>query len=387
MKRVFLTVMDACGIGWQPDANLYGDKGANTIGHTVETSNPSLPNMARLGLGRIPGSKYDDGGCAVIGGFGRCMEVSAGKDTTTGHWEIAGLRIENPFPLFPNGFPEEFIHEFEKAIGHEVIGNKPASGTAILEELGEEHQKSGKPIVYTSGDSVFQIACNEEIYSKEELYEMCREARRMLQGRLGVGRVIARPFVGTPGHYVRTGGRRDYSLPPIGETILDKVSKAGMQSLAVGKIEDIFDRQGITASNHAAGNPACIDAWLDYMKTDFEGICFTNLVDTDSVYGHRRDPDGFAAALAYIDQKLEDVFALMRPDDLLIMTADHGCDPIFKGTDHTREYIPLLVWNPRMKEACDLGIRSTFADIAATCAEWLGLPDRFDAISFMNELK
>ena len=387
MKRVFLTVLDACGIGELPDAAKYGDAGANTIGHTVEAVHPQLPNMAALGLGRIPDSKYNDGGAPVVGGYGRAMEVSAGKDTTTGHWEIGGLYIEKPFPTFPDGFPETFIRKYEEAIGHPVIGNKPASGTAILEELGPEHQATGKPIVYTSADSVFQIACDEALYSREELYQMCRIARQMLQGNLGVGRVIARPFVGTPGHYTRTSGRRDFSLPPIGETILDKVKNAGMESLAVGKIEDIFEHQGITESNHAAGNPACIEAWMEFMKRDFNGICFTNLVDTDMIYGHRRDPKGFGDALMYIDGKLPEIQALMGPQDLLILTADHGCDPTFRGTDHTREHIPLLVWSPCMKEACDLGTRRTYADIAATCAEWLGLPDRFGAVSFAKELK
>lgn len=385
MKRVFLTVLDAVGCGYLPDAEKYGDVGANTFGHTVDTVHPQLPNMARMGLGQIEGTHYP-ADPAAIGAFGRCREVSAGKDTTTGHWEISGVKLEKPFPTFPNGFPAEFLAKYEAAIGHKVIGNKPASGTAILDELGEEHMKNRTPIVYTSADSVFQIACHEELFSREELYRFCTIAREMLQGDLGVGRVIARPFIGEPGNFTRTGGRRDFSMPPISRTLLDAVSEAGMQSLGVGKIEDIFDHKGLTGSNHAAGNPACIEAWLDYMRQDFDGLCFTNLVDTDMLYGHRRDPKGFGEALEYIDGKLPEIRSLMGEDDLLILTADHGCDPTFTGTDHTREHIPLMVWNPRMTKLVDLGTRTTYADIAATCAEWLGLPDRFGAESFADKL-
>ena len=386
MKRVFLTVLDGVGVGYLPDADKYGDVGASTIAHVVERCRPSLPHMAKMGLGQIPGSGYPADPEAV-GGFGRAIERSAGKDTTTGHWEISGLRLEKPFPTFPQGFPASFMAEYEAAIGHGTIGNKPASGTAILDELGAEHLRTGKPIVYTSADSVFQIACHEELYPREKLYEFCTIAREMLQGELGVGRVIARPFVGEPGRFTRTSGRRDFSLPPIGETLLDKVKAAGMESLGVGKIEDIFDHRGLTGSNHAAGNPACIEAWLDYMRQDFDGLCFTNLVDYDMAYGHRNDPEGFARALESFDQKLPEIQGLMGEGDLLIVTADHGCDPTFPGTDHTREHIPLLVWHRGMTAACDLGTRATYADIAATCAQWLGLPDRFGATSFADLLK
>lgn len=386
MKRVFLTVLDAVGCGALPDAALYGDEGSNTLGHVIAQACPQLPNLARLGLGGIPGTGYPQSPSAPCA-FGRCQEVSAGKDTTTGHWEISGVRLDRPFPTFPNGFPQEFLDAYERRIGYKVIGNKPASGTAILEELGERHRAERAPIVYTSADSVFQIACHEELFPREQLYRFCEIAREMLQGELGVGRVIARPFVGKKGHYTRTAGRRDFSLPPTGKTILDAVSDAGMQALGVGKIEDIFDHRGLTGSNHAAGNPACIEAWLDYMRQDWEGICFTNLVDTDMLYGHRRDVKGYAEALEYIDGKLPEVFSLMGPEDLLIITADHGCDPTFRGTDHTREYIPLLVWHPGMKQATDLGTRATYADIAATCAQWLGLEERFGATSFADALK
>ena len=385
MKRVFLTVLDAVGCGHAPDAAAYGDEGANTLGHTIDTAKPSLPNLAKIGLGQVPGTHYTPDSGAV-GGAGCCVEVSAGKDTTTGHWEIAGLRLEQAFPTFPNGFPADFLEAYEKAIGHKVIGNKPASGTAILDELGEESRVNATPIVYTSADSVFQVACHEDVFPREELYRFCTIAREMLQGPLGVGRVIARPYIGEAGHFTRTAGRRDFSLPPIGRTLLDAVKEAGMESFGVGKIEDIFDHVGLTGSNHAAGNPACIEAWKDYMRKDFDGLCFTNLVDTDMLWGHRRDPKGFAEALEIIDAALPEIQALMGPDDLLIFTADHGCDPTYRGTDHTRERVPLICWHPGMTKLVDLGIRATYADIAATCAEWLGLPDRFNATSFAKEL-
>ena len=386
MKRVFLTVLDAVGCGEAPDSHEYGDVGVNTWGHVVDVAHPNLPNFAAMGLGQVEGTHYPPDPKAV-GGAGRCREVSAGKDTTTGHWEMAGLKLEKAFPTFPNGFPADFIDAYEKAIGHKVIGNKPASGTAILEELGEQSRRDATPIVYTSADSVFQIAAHEDVFPREELYRFCTIAREMLQGDLGVGRVIARPYIGEEGHFTRTAGRRDFSLPPIGRTLLDAVKEAGMASLGVGKIEDIFEHTGLTESNHAAGNPACIGALLDYMKRDFDGLCFTNLVDTDMLWGHRRDPKGFAEALEYIDAKIPDMLALMGEDDLMIFTADHGCDPTYTGTDHTREYVPLLCWHKKMKGLVDLGTRATYADIAATCAEWLGLPDRWNATSFAKELK
>ena len=387
MSRVFLTVLDAVGAGEAPDAAEYGDAGANTLGHVIEKCNPKLPNMASMGLGRIPGTGYRWDG-AVAGAFGRATEKSKGKDTTSGHWEIAGVEVKTPFPTFPDGFPESFIRDFEKATGYKCVGNKPASGTAILDELGEEQLKNHVLIVYTSADSVFQIACHEELFPPQKLYEFCRTAREMLQGELGVGRVIARPFIGEPGHFVRTGNRRDFSLPPCGRTLADAVKEAGMESIGVGKIEDILADQGLTKSDHAAGNPACMDALVRFMKTDFDGLCFTNLVDTDSVYGHRRNPEGFAGALEEFDRRLPEMTGLLRPGDLMVITADHGCDPCFmKTTDHTREYIPILAWTPGMNKAADLGTRETFADIGATCADWLGLPDRFGAKSFADALR
>ncbi len=386
MKRVFLTVLDGAGVGYLPDAAQYGDVGACTWGHVVDRCKPSLPNMAKLGLGQIEGTHYPENPAAV-GAFGRALEASAGKDTTTGHWELAGCKLDKPFPTFPQGFPAGFMARYEEAIGHQCIGNYASSGTVILDELGEEHMKNRTPIVYTSADSVFQIACHEDIFTREELYEFCRIAREMLTGDLCVGRVIARPFVGAgKGVFKRTAGRRDFAVPPFSRTLLDACKEAGMTSLGVGKIEDIFAGQGLTGSNHASGNPACIDAWMDYMKQPFEGVCFTNLVDTDMQYGHRNDPEGFAGALEYFDQKLPEIQNLMTDEDLLIITADHGCDPCFPGTDHTREHIPLMVWHKGMRGLVDLGLRATYADVAATCAEWLGLPDRFGAISFADKL-
>ena len=386
MKRVFLTVLDGAGVGYLPDAAQYGDVGACTWGHVMDRCHPRLPNLAKLGLGQIEGTHYP-ADPAAVGAFGRAREASAGKDTTTGHWELAGCRLDHPFPTFPNGFPADFMARYEAAIGHKCIGNYASSGTVILDELGEKHMKNRTPIVYTSADSVFQIACHEDVFSREELYEFCRIAREMLVGDLCVGRVIARPFVGTgKGAFKRTAGRRDFAVPPFSPTLLDACKEAGMASLGVGKIEDIFAEQGLTGSNHASGNPACIEAWLDYMKQPFEGICFTNLVDTDMQYGHRNDPEGFAAALEYFDQKLPEIQSLMTDEDLLIITADHGCDPCFPGTDHTREHIPLLVWHRGMTGLVDLGLRTTYADVAATCAQWLGLPERFGAASFADQL-
>ena len=385
MSRIFLTVLDAVGAGEAPDAADYGDTGANTLGHVIASQHPKLPNMARLGLARIPTTGYPDE-VPVAGAHGRAVEKSKGKDTTSGHWEIAGVQVKEPFPTFPDGFPEEFIRRFEQAIGHKCIGNKPASGTVILEELGEAHLRDRTPIVYTSADSGFQIACHEEIFPVDQLYDFCRTAREMLQGELGVGRVIARPFVGKPGSFVRTGNRRDFSLPPCGRTLPDAVKEAGMASIGVGKIEDIFAHRGLTVSDHAAGNPACMDSLIRFMREDFNGLCFTNLVDTDSVYGHRNDPAGFAGSLEAFDRRLPEMLALMREGDLMIITADHGCDPCDVSTDHTREYIPILAWTPGMTAAADLGDRDTYADIAATCAEWLGLEERFGAKSFATEL-
>ncbi len=385
MKRVIWIVLDSVGAGYLPDAGQFGDEGANTLGHIAEQMHLRIPNMLAMGLGRLPGVHLPEKEGA--GAYGRALEKSAGKDTTTGHWEMAGVTVKQPFPLYPDGFPPEVIEAFETAIGKKTLGNKPASGTAILDELGEEHMRTGYPIVYTSGDSVFQIAAHEDIIPLPRLYEMCEIARSQLQGRHGVGRVIARPFVGTgAGHFARTGGRRDFSLPPAAPTILDVLKENGYETLGVGKIEDIFAHQGLTGSNHAAGNPACIDAALAYMDQAFDGLLFINLVDFDSVYGHRRDVTGYGRALEYFDERLPLFQQRMGNDDLLIITADHGCDPTYKGTDHTREYAPLLVWKKGMTGQHPLGTRETFADTAATIAEFFGLEERFGARSYLREI-
>ncbi|MBR5231442.1 MAG: phosphopentomutase [Clostridia bacterium] len=387
LNKAILIVLDSAGVGHAPDAAAYGDEGANTIGHIAENTHLDLPNMRAIGLGHIPGANLPADKNAA-GAFGRLTEASSGKDTTTGHWEIAGIKLESAFPTYPDGFPKEVMDAFEQAIGRGTLGNKPASGTAILQELGEEHIKTGKVIVYTSADSVFQIAAHEEIVPVEELYDMCRKARAILQGKHAVGRVIARPFVGTcAADFKRTGNRHDFSLEPIAPTMLDALSKAGFDSLAVGKIEDIFCMRGITDSVHSAGNPACLDSLMQYMQKDFKGLCFVNLVDFDMTFGHRRDVEGYAQCLRDFDAFLPRIQQAMGENDLLLITADHGCDPTYKGTDHTRERVPILAWHKGMKKAVDLGTRDSYADIAATICEGFGLEERFGANSFYSELE
>ena len=387
MKKAVLIVLDSAGAGYLPDADEYGDTGANTLRHVAESMNLEVPNMRAMGLGHIPGLSIqpDEG---ARGFYGRAAERSKGKDTTTGHWEMAGVILPEPFPTFPDGFPEEVILPFEKAIGTKVIGNKPASGTAILDELGEEHLRTGFPIVYTSADSVFQIACHEKIWPTEKLYEICRIARAQLKGRFGVGRVIARPFTGSgKGHFTRTPARKDFSMEPVSQTVLDVLKAAGYDVLGVGKIEDIFAEKGLTASIHSAGNPACTQTAIDYLKTDFNGLLFVNLVDTDMIYGHRRDPVGYGNALMAFDRRLPEILSLLKEGDLLLLTADHGCDPTFRGTDHTREYVPIVGRIIGTDTLTSLGDRASFTDIAATIAEYFGLPERFEGVSFLREAK
>ena len=385
-KKAIVIVLDSVGIGEAPDSAAYGDKGADTLGHIVAAVNPKLPNLYALGMGNVQGAQLT-GVEQPCGGYGKCQERSAGKDTTTGHWEIAGAELTQPFPVFPNGFPAEFLARFEAAVGRGTLGNKPASGTEILDELGEEHLATGKLIVYTSADSVFQIAAHEDLVPPAELYRICEIAREMLCGELEVGRVIARPFVGTgKGAFKRTGNRRDFSaLPP--ETCCDLLQKAGKTVYGIGKIEDIFAHKGITKSNHAAGNPACIEATLAAMSEDFDGLLFVNLVDFDSVYGHRRDVKGYAAALEEFDRVLPEIMARMGEEDLLILTADHGCDPTHTGTDHTREYIPLLIWGKHLQQGVDLGVRSTYADISATVLDYFGIPNTLKGTSCLPEMQ
>lgn len=386
-RRVLLIILDSVGVGALPDAEKYGDVGANTVGNIAKQVPLNLPHLNRLGFSHIAGTNLTPDENA-IGGYGRMAEKSPGKDTTTGHWELAGIRLKQPFPTFPDGFPDEVMQRFEQAIGTRTLGNVVASGTAILDELGEEHMRTGYPIVYTSADSVFQIACHEEIVPLEKLYEMCEIAREQLTGKYAVGRVIARPFVGEKkGAFKRTGGRKDYSLVPTEKTVLDILKDAGHDVLAVGKIEDIFAHQGITESNHAAGNPACIEATKEFMARPFNGLCFVNLVDFDMVYGHRRNVQGYAEALMEFDAALPDIMFLLKEGDLLMITADHGCDPAHHGTDHTREYVPLIAWKYGQKKLVNLGTRQTFADVAATISEYFNLEERFNADSFLKELE
>ena len=346
--------------------------------------------MASLGLGNIEGTDIDLLGktASPKGCYGKMAEASNGKDTTTGHWEIAGIVTENPFPTFTEtGFPKEIMDKIEAAIGRKTIGNYAASGTVIINELGDEHVKTGYPIVYTSADSVFQIACHEDVIPVDELYKICETARELLVGDYAVARVIARPFIGKGnGNYTRTERRKDFSLAPTSTTLLDLVKEKGMTVAAIGKIEDIFEHRGMTVTDHTTNNHDGIEKTIDYLKKDFEGLLFTNLVDTDMIYGHRNDVKGYAEAVMYFDSKLPEIMSVMKDDDILFITADHGCDPTTPSTDHSREYVPLLVCGKNVKGGVDLGVRKTFADVGATIAEYLGIDERFGAESFLKDI-
>lgn len=387
IRRIVLIVLDSVGIGALPDANKYGDSGANTLKHIAEKiGGLNLPNLEKMGLGKIidiPGLKntIEASGC-----YGKMAEASAGKDTTTGHWELAGLILEKPFPVYPDGFPSEVIEPFKKEIGRDILGNKAASGTKIIEELGKLHMDTGKPIVYTSADSVFQIAAHEEVIPAEELYNICQKARKILKGEYAVGRVIARPFIGEPGNFTRTEKREDFSLEPIGETMLDKIVKAGKKVYGVGKIVDIFKGRGISEYNHTVDNMKTVDATIEYMKKLDRGLIFTNLVEFDMVYGHRRNPTGYAKALKNFDQRLPDIMKKIKDNDILIITSDHGCDPTFEGTDHTREYVPLLISGNNIKKDYNIGTRDSYADLAATITELLHIEKVENGKSFTEEI-
>lgn len=374
IDRVIILVMDSVGIGALPDSEKFGDVGVNTLGNiSKKTGGIDLPNLVKLGLGNIDEIEGLESTSNPIGSFGKMMEISNGKDTTTGHWEIAGLHIKEPFQTYPDGFPEHIISKFEELTGRKVLGNKTASGTEIIKELGEEHMKSGNPIVYTSADSVFQIAAHEDVIPLDELYKMCSIAREMLKGEDQVARVIARPFVGELGNFTRTPNRRDYSLNPFEKTILDYTSEAGYDVMAVGKIEDIFNGKGITKEVHTKSNMDGVDKTIEYLKTDSKGIIFTNLVDFDAKFGHRRNPEGYKEALEELDARIPEILDSLKDNDMLIITADHGNDPTYKGTDHTREYVPLIVYGKNVKAGVNLGTRESFADIAATIADVLNV--------------
>ena len=387
MKRIFLFVLDSFGIGAMPDAESFGDVGVNTLASCAASAELKIPNMIAAGLGNIQGVTCLPRAEAPTGAFARLTEKSMGKDTTIGHWEIAGIVSPDPLPTYPEGFPAEILDAFEAATGRGWLCNLPYSGTDVIRDYGEEQMKTGKWIVYTSADSVFQVAANEELIPLEELYDACHKARNILRGKHGVGRVIARPFVGnSAGNFKRTSNRHDYSLEPPRETLLDALKAAGLSSIGVGKIHDIFAGIGTTEHVYNTSNTNAMEHAMHYAQTDFEGLCCVNLVDFDMVYGHRRDIDGYARALSEFDGWLIGFMEKMGEEDLVMITADHGCDPGYTATtDHTREYVPLLMLGKGVKQV-DLGTRGSFADIAATVAELLGVPFETPGISFAKEI-
>lgn len=387
MKRIFLIVLDSCGIGAMPDSAQFGDVGVNTLRACAGSDKLHIPNLIAAGLGNIDGVSYLPKTDAPAGAYARLAERSNGKDTTIGHWEIAGIVSADPLPTYPEGFPEEVLAPFRAATGRGVLANAPWSGTAVLDAYGEEHMRTGDLIVYTSADSVFQIAAHEEVVPIEKLYEYCRIARDLLKGKHGVGRVIARPFVGTgKGAFKRTSNRHDYSLEPPAQTMLDAIKASGLDSIAVGKIHDIFAGRGDTEYIYNKSNADGMNHTTDYANKDFQGLCFVNLVDFDMVYGHRRDIDGYANALSEFDAWLGDFIKTLGEDDLVLITADHGCDPAYTATtDHTREYVPLLILGKGVKPV-NLGTRDSFADIAATVTELLNVPFETPGTSFAKEI-
>jgi len=387
-KRIFLIVLDSVGIGEAPDADKFNDLGSNTLGHIAEhMGGLNMPNMAKLGLSNI----REIAGIPIqeqpLSFYTKMQEASNGKDTMTGHWEIMGLNIQQPFRVFPDGFPSELLNELEEKTGRKIIGNKPASGTEILDELGEEHMKTGALIVYTSADSVLQIAAHEEIVPIDELYKICELARELtLDEKYMVGRVIARPFIGVPGKFTRTANRHDYALKPFDRTVMNELKDSGYDVLAIGKISDIYDGEGITKSLRTKSNMDGMDKLIESLDMDFTGISFVNLVDFDALFGHRRDPIGYGKALEEYDNRLAAVLEQLTEQDLLIVTADHGNDPVHPGTDHTREYVPLLVYSPRLKIGKELQMRETFADVGATIADNFNVKMPAYGKSFLSEL-
>ena len=385
-RRVFLIVLDSYGIGELPDAVDFGDVGSNTLRSITRSKEYDTPLMKKMGLFNIDGIDYMDGVQNPIASYARLGEISKGKDTTIGHWEIAGIVSERPLPTYPNGFPQELLDEFSRLTGRGVLCNQPYSGTEVIKEYGEEHLKTGKLIVYTSADSVFQIAAHEDLIPVEELYKYCEIARELLQGEHGVGRVIARPFIGEVGNFTRTPRRHDYSLIPPKTTLLDVLKEAGYATRGVGKIYDIFAGKSISDTVRIQNNVDGMEKTIAIMEEDFKGLCFVNLVDFDMVYGHRNDVDGYAKAATVFDTQLEEFVAKMRDSDILMITADHGCDPGFRGTDHSREYVPLLVYGKDIKNGVNLGTKSSFADIAATIQDIFEVEQKTAGESFKNEI-
>jgi phosphopentomutase len=383
-ERVIWIVLDSVGIGEMPDAATYGDAGSDTLGNIAKQRALHLPNLRLLGLGNIKLMQGIQQVAHPAGAFGKCALASPGKDTTTGHWEMVGIHLDKPFPLFPRGFPQEVIGEFERQIGRKVLGNKPASGTEIIRELGEEHMRTGRPIVYTSADSVFQIAAHEAVIPLPDLYRMCEIARQILTGPNEVGRVIARPFEGEPGHFVRTSNRHDYAVPPPGGMLLDQLAEKDVPVYGVGKIADVFLNRGIRRSVKTKSNADGMQSTAEALRKQADGVIFTNLVDFDQQYGHRNDVEGYAAALEAVDEWIPSLD--LRADDMLILCADHGCDPTTPSTDHSREYTPLLVSGPRVRGGVNLGTRDTLSDIGQTVAENFGVKIA-KGTSFLNEIQ
>lgn len=386
-KRWIWIVLDSVGIGAAPDANHYGmaDAQSNTLQHISEVNGGlEIPNLARLGIGCIDNIRGT--ACASpVGAYGRMQEQSFGKDTTNGHWEFVGVVLDKPLPVYPNGFPERIMTPFAAYVGQAALCNRPASGTVVIEDFGPEHQRTGQPIVYTSADSVFQIAAHEEVVSTATLYDWCAYARELLHGRDAVGRVIARPFTGTPGNYRRTSARKDFSLK-FGETVLNHIQEAGYTVCGIGKIHDIYGGEGVSEAIHTDNNDDGMNRIIERLQTQEEGVIYANLVDFDALYGHRNDALGFAAAVEAFDKRLPEITTLLGPDDMLCITADHGCDPTVPGTDHTREWVPVLLWTPPMKVGVNLGNRNTFADIGATLAEYFNVPSTHIGTSMMPEI-
>lgn len=385
-KRVFLIVLDSYGVGNAPDAKDFGDEGANTLKTIAASSFYNTPVMNKIGLANIDGVDYLPKTQNPIGAYGRLCEASKGKDTTIGHWEIAGIVSKEALPVYPQGFPAEVLDTFKEKTGRGILCNKPYSGTDVIRDYGEEHVKSGDLIIYTSADSVFQIAAHEDIVPIEELYRYCEIAREILKGEHGVGRVIARPFKGEVGAFVRTANRHDFSLLPPKPTMLDALSKAGYDTYGIGKIYDIFAGQGIAHTQRISGNVDGMEKTIEMLKTDFNGICFVNLVDFDMVYGHRNDIDGYAKAATTFDEQLKTFIAGMKEDDVVMITADHGCDPGFPGTDHSRECIPFLAYGKSIKAGANIKTKATYADIAATILDVFHVENNSDGESFLKEI-
>ncbi len=387
VKRVFLIVLDSFGIGYEPDAEAFGDVGANTLATIVKSECYHTPNLTRLGLFNIDGVSCGPKAEKPSASYGRMREASMGKDTTIGHWEIAGVISPKPMPVYPEGFPEEVLAPFREQTGRGVLCNLPYSGTDAIRDYGEEHMRTGDLIVYTSADSVFQIAAHEDVVPLEELYDCCRKARAILQGKHAVGRVIARPFIGEPGNFTRTRNRHDFSLLPPKRTNLVSLQEHGFDTYGIGKINDIFAGQGIGHTTPIQDNEDGMNKTLALMDEEFRGLCFVNLVDFDMVYGHRNDVDGYALAATVFDRQLGEMLPKLGDEDVVLITADHGCDPGFPGTDHTREYVPMLLYGKQIRPAVSIGTRNSFADIAATVLGMFGIPESLDGKSFWDEVK